>query len=103
MTDRTALEQLTPDNSVLLFMIPCDSADIKKDFKILRNELEQYSPELLHKDIVLAITKCDMLDEELTKAIKKELPKKVDCVMISSVANKGLDQLKDALWKKLHG
>jgi len=90
-------------NSVLLFMIPCDSADIKKDFKVLRNELEQYSPELLHKDIVLAITKCDMLDAELTKAIKKDLPKKVDCVMISSVANQGLDKLKDALWKKLHG
>jgi GTP-binding protein len=90
-------------NSVLLFMIPCDSADIKSDFKVLRNELEQYSPELLHKDIVLAITKCDMLDAELTKAIKKDLPKKVDCVMISSVANQGLDKLKDALWKKLHG
>ena len=89
-------------NSVLLFMIPADTADIKKDFKVLRNELEQYSPELLHKEIVLAITKCDMLDEELTKAIKKELPKKVDCVMISSVANMGLDKLKDTLWKKLH-
>ncbi|MBL7984965.1 MAG: GTPase ObgE [Flavobacteriales bacterium] len=89
-------------NSVLLFMIPADTADIKKDFKVLRNELEQYSPELLHKEVVLAITKCDMLDEELTKAIKKELPKKVDCVMISSVANMGLDKLKDTLWKKLH-
>lgn len=88
-------------NSVLLFMIPADTADIKKDFKVLRNELEQYSPELLHKEVVLAITKCDMLDEELTKAIKKELPKKVDCVMISSVANMGLDKLKDTLWKKL--
>ena len=89
-------------NSALLFMVPADTADIKKDFKVLRNELEQYSPELLHKEIVLAITKCDMLDEELTKAIKKELPKKVDCVMISSVANMGLDKLKDTLWKKLH-
>jgi GTP-binding protein len=89
-------------NSVLLFMVPADSNDIKKDYKILLNELKQYSPELLDKDRVLAITKCDLLDEELTKAIKKELPKKVDCVMISSVANLGLDKLKDVLWKKLH-
>ena len=89
-------------NSVLLFMIPCDSADIKKDFRILKNELEQFSPELLHKDIVLAITKCDMLDAELTKAIRKELPRKVDCVLISSVANQGLGELKEVLWRKLH-
>lgn len=89
-------------NSVLLFMVPADSPDIKKEFKVLLNELKQYSPELLHKDRLLAITKCDMLDAELTKAIKKDLPKTVDCVMISSVANLGLDKLKDALWKKLH-
>ena len=89
-------------NSVLLFMIPCDSTDIKKDFRILKNELEQFSPELLHKDIVLAITKCDMLDAELTKAIRKELPRKVDCVLISSVANQGLGELKEVLWRKLH-
>lgn len=90
-------------NSVLLFMVPADSADIKKDYKVLLNELEQYSPELLHKERILAITKCDMLDAELTKAIKKELPKKVECVLISSVANTGLDKLKQALWAKLHG
>lgn len=89
-------------NSVLLFMVPADSPDIKQEFKVLLNELEQYSPELLHKDRVLAITKCDMLDAELTRAIKKELPRKVECVMISSVANTGLDKLKDILWKKLH-
>ena len=89
-------------NSVLLFMVPADSPDIKKEYKVLLNELKQYSPELLHKDRLLAITKCDMLDAELTKAIKKDLPKTVDCVMISSVANQGLDKLKDALWKKLH-
>ena len=64
--------------------------------------MKQYSPELLHKDRLLAITKCDMLDAELTKAIKKDLPITVDCVMISSVSNQGLDKLKDALWKKLH-
>lgn len=90
-------------NSVLLFMVPCDSADIKHDYQVLLNELEQYSPELLHKDRILAITKCDMLDAELMKALKKELPRKVDTVMISSVAGLGLDQLKDLLWRKLHG
>ncbi len=90
-------------NSVLLFMVPADSTDIKKDYKILLNELEQYSPELLDKDRLLAITKCDMLDEVMMKQMKKELPKKVDHVMISSVAQTGLDELKEKLWKKLHG
>ena len=89
-------------NSVLLFMVPADSDDIKKDYAILLNELREYSPELLDKDRLLAVTKCDMLDAELTKAIKKELPEEVDCVMISSVANTGLDKLKDAIWRKLH-
>jgi len=90
-------------NSVLLFMIPADSTDVKKDYKVLLNELEQYSPELLDKDRLLAITKCDMLDEVMMKQLKKELPRQVDHVMISSVANIGLDELKDKLWKKLHG
>ena len=90
-------------NSVLLFMIPCDTPDIKHDYKVLLNELEQYSPELLHKDRILAITKCDMLDAELMKALKKELPRKVDCVMISAVSGLGLEPLKDAIWRKLHG
>ncbi|MBL7950854.1 MAG: GTPase ObgE [Flavobacteriales bacterium] len=90
-------------NSVLLFMIPADTSDVKKDYKVLLNELEQYSPELLDKDRVLAITKCDMLDEVMMKQLKKELPKGVEHVMISSVAQIGLDDLKDKLWKKLHG
>ncbi len=90
-------------NSVLLFMIPADSVDVKKDYQVLLNELEQYSPELLDKDRVLAITKCDMLDEVMMKQLEKELPKKVDHVMISSVAQTGLGDLKDLLWKKLHG
>lgn len=89
-------------NSVLLFMVPADSNDIKKEYKILLNELEEFSPELLHKDRVLAITKCDMLDAELMKAVKKELPKGIDCVMISSITGLGLDPLKDLLWRKLH-
>jgi GTP-binding protein len=90
-------------NSVLLFMIPADSKDVKKEYQILLNELEQYSPELLDKERLLAITKCDMLDEVMMQQMKKELPKKVDHVMISSVAQMGLDQLKEKLWKKLHG
>jgi GTP-binding protein len=89
-------------NSLLLFMVPADSNDIKKDYEVLLHELEEYSPELLHKDRVLAVTKCDMLDAELMKAVKKELPKGVDCVMISSVTGLGIDALKDMLWRKLH-
>ncbi|MBX2972009.1 MAG: GTPase ObgE [Flavobacteriales bacterium] len=90
-------------NSVLLFMIPADSADAKKDYHVLLNELEQYSPELLDKDRLLAITKCDMLDEVMMEQMKKDLPQGVDHVFISSVAHSGLDTLKDKLWRKLHG
>ena len=89
-------------NSVLLFMVPADSSDIKHDYNVLLDELEAYSPELLDKDRVLAITKCDMLDAELMKQLKRELPKGVEHVLISSVAHIGLDELKDKLWKKLH-
>ena len=89
-------------NSVLLFMVPADSADIKHDYQVLLNELKEYSPELLDKDRLLAITKCDMLDEEMMQQLRKELPKGVDCVLISSVARIGLDELKDKLWKLLH-
>ncbi|MBK7385152.1 MAG: GTPase ObgE [Flavobacteriales bacterium] len=90
-------------NSVLLFLIPADSADIKKEYAILLNELKQYSPELLDKERVLAISKCDMLDAEMMKQMKKDLPKGVAHVMISSVAQFGLDELKDKLWHHLHG
>ena len=90
-------------NSVLLFMVPADSTDIKHDYEVLLNELKEYSPELLDKQRILAITKCDMLDAEMMAQMKKELPKRVDHVMISSVARFGLDELKDKLWKKLHG
>lgn len=88
-------------NSLLLFMIPADSDDIKKEYKILLNELKQYNPELLHKERLLAITKSDMLDEELIKALKKELPK-IPAVFISSVAQQGLVELKDLIWKHLN-
>jgi GTP-binding protein len=89
-------------NSVLLFMVPADSSDIKHDYQVLLNELQEYSPELLDKDRLLAVTKCDMLDAEMMEQLRKELPKGVDSVLISSVARIGLDELKDRLWKLLH-
>ena len=89
-------------NSVLLFMIPADSTDIRHDYQVLLNELKEYSPELLDKDRLLAITKCDMLDTVMMEQLRKELPKDVDSVLISSVARIGLDELKDKLWKLLH-
>lgn len=88
-------------NSVLLFMVPADAADIKKEFEVLQNELEQYNPELMHKQHLLAITKSDLLDEELMEEMKEQVPD-VPYVFISSVAHRGLDQLKDMLWKALH-
>ena len=89
-------------NPVLLFLIPADSSAHKKEFEILVNELEMYNPELLHKKFVIAISKSDMLDEELTTAIKKELPSGIPHVFISSVTNKGLTELKDLLWQVLN-
>jgi len=88
-------------NSVLLFMIPADSKDIKKEYKILLNELKQFNPELLNKGRLLAITKCDMLDEEMMKLMKKELPR-VPSVFISSHTKLGLTQLKEMLWAQLN-
>lgn len=89
-------------NSILLFLIPADSKDHKEEFEILHNELEQYNPEMLQKDFVIAISKSDMLDDELKAAIKKELPKKIPHVFISSVTGTGLSELKDLLWNTLN-
>jgi GTP-binding protein len=89
-------------NAILLFMIPADSDDHKKEFDILRNELEQYNPDMLQKDFIIAISKSDMLDDELKEAIAKELPKNVPHVFISSVTNTGLTALKDLLWDTLN-
>ncbi len=89
-------------NSVLLFLIPADSADHKKEFEILYNELEQYNPELLNKQFIIAISKSDMLDQELMGAIKNELPKNIPHLFISSLTNKGLVELKDLLWNTLN-
>ena len=88
-------------NSVLLFMVPVDSPDISKEYAVLLNELKEYSPELLHKERLLAVTKCDMLDAGLLEEVKKGLPKELDHVLISSVSGLGLDTLKDKLWQLL--
>ena len=89
-------------NSILLFLIPADSDDHKKEFEILVNELEQYNPELLHKQFVIAVSKSDMLDEELKASIEMELPSEYPHLFISSITNKGLTELKDLLWKVLN-
>ncbi len=88
-------------NSVLLFVIPADSQHHSKEFNILLNELEEYNPELLDKQFIIAISKSDMLDEELQKAIREELPTEYPVVFISSASQKGLTELKDELWKAL--
>ncbi|NOQ70843.1 MAG: GTPase ObgE [Crocinitomix sp.] len=88
-------------NSLLLFMVPADSDDIHKEYNILVNELIQYNPELGDKPRLLAISKSDMLDEELKEEIKKDLPN-LPYVFISSVAQMGLMELKDLIWEKLN-
>jgi GTPase len=92
-------------NSVLLFMVPSDSKDIAKDFKILLNELNLFNPELLDKQRLLAITKSDLLDEELEEELTKEIKsmlKDVPFIFISSITGKNLQGLKDLLWKELN-
>jgi GTP-binding protein len=89
-------------NSILLFVIPADSNNHKKEFEILYNELKEYNPELLDKKFLIAISKSDMLDAELKEAIEKELPGNIPHVFISAVANQGLVQLKDLLWEALN-
>lgn len=88
-------------NSMLLFMISADSNNIKEEYNILLNELKCYNPDLLHKDRLLAITKSDMLDEVMQEQMKPELPD-LPYVFISSLANQGLLELKDMIWKTLH-
>jgi GTP-binding protein len=89
-------------NSILLFLVPADSADHRKDFDVLVNELKEYNPELLQKDFVIAISKSDMLDDELKAAIKKELPPEIPHVFFSSVTRQGLTELKDLLWRVMN-
>ena len=89
-------------NAALLFLIPADADDIQEAYQILLNELKKHNPELLDKERLLAITKCDLLDEELKEEIQKELPKGIATLFISSVAQIGLVELKDAIWKLLN-
>lgn len=89
-------------NSILLFMIPVDSGDIHADYDILLNELTQYNPELLDKRRLLAITKCDMADEEIMEQMRPELPGDVETVFISAVSGYHIQELKDMLWNALH-
>lgn len=90
-------------NSVLLFLIPADSEDHFAEYNILKKELQLFNPELLQKEHLVAISKCDMLDEELENAIRREFPKEVELSFISSVAQKGITELKDKLWKAING
>ncbi len=93
-------------NSLLLFMVPCDSDDIVKDYGVLLNELRRFNPDMLDKHRVLAITKCDMIDEELATMLREEIVKQIDeplpIVFISAVAQQGLNELKDILWEELN-
>ena len=89
-------------NSTLLFMVPANTDDVKKEYDILLNELKQYNPELLDKDRILAITKCDLVDDDKIKEIKKHLPKKVPHVFICSVTGQGITELKDLIWLTLN-
>ena len=90
-------------NAVLLFLIPADSADHAKEFDTLLTELRKYNPEMLQKEMIIAISKSDLLDEELQAAIEKELPTAVPHVFISSATGSGIVGLKDLLWQKLSG
>ena len=90
-------------NSVLLFMVPADTTrTINEEYQILLHELKEYNPELIHKPRVLAVTKSDMLDDELQEEMKQELPADIPSIFISSVAQKNIDQLKDLLWKEIN-
>ncbi len=89
-------------NSVLLFLVPADSKDILAEYKILLKELKKFNPDLLDKQRILAISKSDMLDDELKKEIKPHLPRKIPTIFISSVANEGIKELKDLIWKTLN-
>jgi len=88
-------------NSILLFMVPVDSQDIRKEYEILLNELRQFNPELLDKARVLAVTKSDLADAELTRELKKELPE-IPTVFISSIKKLGLNRLKNMIWEELN-
>jgi len=89
-------------NSILLFMIPADCDDIVKEYNILLNELKQYNPELVDKQRILAITKCDLLDDELMVEIKKMIPNDIQTIYISSISGMGIPELKDLIWTEIN-
>ncbi|GIV37300.1 MAG: GTPase Obg [Cyclobacteriaceae bacterium] len=89
-------------NSILLFVIPADTPHIEKEYNILINELRKYNPELLDKKRLLAVSKCDLLDEELIRQLHSELPPGVPATFFSAITGKGLTELKDLIWKTLH-
>jgi GTP-binding protein len=92
-------------NSTLLFLVPADADDIKNEYEILLDELRRYNPEMLDKDRLLVVSKCDMLDDELKAELKQQLDKEfkdLPYLFISSVANQGLTELKDKLWEMLN-
>ena len=89
-------------NSLLLFMVPSDTDDIKKEYEILLNELATFNPEMLDKQRVLAITKCDLIDEELKEMLSENLPEGVPHIFISAATGEGIPELKDILWGELN-
>lgn len=88
-------------NSILLFMVSCDCEDVKKEYQILLGELKKYNPELLDKKRILAVTKCDMMDEVMLKQLKRTLPRTLDTILISSVSGMNIMELKDLIWTKM--
>jgi GTP-binding protein len=89
-------------NSILLFMVPADAKDIRSEYSTLLNELSKYNPELLDKKRILAVTKADMLDQELKEAIMAEKPENIQSLLISSVSGEGIEALKNILWQSLN-
>ena len=89
-------------NSLLLFIVPGDTDDIKKEYEILLNELKKFNPEMMDKHRVLAVSKCDILDDELINMLKETVPDDLPVVFISAVSGQGLDELKDVLWAELN-
>ena len=89
-------------NSLLLFLVPCEAGNIKNDYEVLLNELQKFNPEMLNKHRILAITKCDLIDEELIDMLRDELPDDVPCIFISAPTGLGIQELKDVIWKELN-
>jgi GTP-binding protein len=83
-------------------MIACDTKDICAEYEVLVNELKKYNPELLHKKRLLAITKCDMLDDLMIEQMKPTLPSGIPSLFISSVTNMNIDRLKDMIWEQIN-